>query len=318
MRMKKIGLLLCCFILCGCSNKEQFSYTFFSMDTAIQIKVYNVSKKKSESIFQEIELLYQKYEQLVNDYNENSELSFIRNSNLESETISLSSEVYQLLELGDHWYRASNGLLNIQIGELTHLWSDFRNNGVFPSQEQIDKIPIEYTLKLLENNQIKNNHPYLDLGAIAKGYVTELAGNLLEDNGIPSYIINAGGNVKVGNSTKGYFTIGIASPSKENENIMILKAENKSVVTSGGYERFRNYSGKNYHHIIDPNTKYPAEYVKSVTVIGEDSGECDALSTILFLMSVEDGKQFIKDYEVDVVWVTLDDEIIKSEGFQYE
>ena len=316
--MKKIGLIFCILLLCGCSKKEMFSHTFFSMDTVIQIKLYNVTDKESQTVFREIEELYQKYDTFINDYNENSEISHIHNNVTEIETLSLSPEVYHLLELGDMWHQKSGGLLNIQIGELTHLWHDFRESGIFPSTEQLQSISTDYTLKLLGNNKIQNNHPYLDLGAITKGYITELAGNLLEEKGIETYLINAGGNVKVGKSNKGYYNIGIASPIEENNNIMILKAENVSVVTSGGYERFINYEGKTYHHIIDPNTKYPAEYVKSVTVIGKDSGQCDALSTILFLMSVEDGQEFIKDYNVDVVWVTLNNKIIKSEGFHYE
>lgn len=318
MKMKKIVLILCILLLCGCSKEQVFSHTFFSMDTMIQIKLYNISNKESKVVFDEIEKLYQKYDTLVNDYNEDSEIAIIRNNNLEIATWKVSDEVYNLLKLGDMWYQKSNGLLNIQIGELTHLWHDFRETGIMPNQQQIDNIQIKYNLQLLDNNQIVNNNPYLDLGAITKGYVTELASHLLEEKGITSYLINAGGNVKVGKSNKGYFSIGIASPIEENKNIFIVKGENISVVTSGGYERFIEYNGKNYHHIIDPQTKYPAEYVKSVTVIGKDSGECDALSTILFLMNVEDGQQFIKKYDVDVIWFTLDNQIIKSEGFKYE
>lgn len=321
--MKKIGIIIITLVLlCGCSKEDIITYHFFSMDTVIQVKLYDTSKKythqEREEILKSIEELYTKYDTLVNDYSENSEISIIRNNNLEIETLSLSPEVYQLLEIGDMWYQKSKGLLNIQLGELTHLWHDFRESGVFPIEEQIQNTNIDYTLQLLGKNTIQNNHPYLDLGAIAKGYVTELAGKQLEEKGITSYIINAGGNVKTGKSPKNYFTVGIASPSQENENLLVLKLENKSVVTSGGYERFVNYEDKTYHHIIDPRTKYPAEYVKSVTVIGDDSGECDALSTILFLMSVEEGQEFIKEYDVDVIWVTLDDEIIKSEGFAYE
>ena len=98
----------------------------------------------------------------------------------------------------------------------------------------------------------------------------------------------------------------------------VVKDENISVVTSGGYERFYLYEGVLYHHIIDPKTKYPANYMKSVTVIANDSTLCDLLSTTLFLMSVEDGIEFIKEYEVDVIWYTNNNEIIKSEGFKYE
>ena len=153
------------------------------------------------------------------------------------------------------------------------------------------------------------------MGAITKGYVTEKVGKYLEDNGINYYLINAGGNVKVGKSNKGYYNIGIASPISD-ETFEIVKDENISVVTSGGYERFYEYDGVKYHHIINPNTKYPADYMKSVTVIGKDSGLCDILSTTLFLMDIDEGKEFIKDYDVKVIWFTNDDEIIKSDNYE--
>ena len=71
-----------------------------------------------------------------------------------------------------------------------------------------------------------------------------------------------------------------------------------------------------YHHIIDPNTLYPANNMKSVTVIGEDSGLCDILSTTLFLMNIDEGKEFIKDYDVKVIWFTNDNQIIKSDNYE--
>ena len=80
------------------------------------------------------------------------------------------------------------------------------------------------------------------------------------------------------------------------------------------------YEGKKYHHIIDPSTNFPSEYMKSVTIVADDSALADFLSTTLFLMTVEEGQEFIKNYpEVDVIWYTLDDQVISTEGIkQYE
>lgn len=309
--MKKIFLFLTLlFVITGCNNQEYYSKNLFYMDTVINIKIYSNNKRKVEQAFQEIENLYQKYEQITNFYDENSELSKL-NQDINT---NISDELWQLIKIGADWYDKSNGLLNINIGNLTKLWHDFREN----PQELPDVSDIKINNLNIDNNKITNEKVSIDLGSIAKGYVTELAGNYLENNGLEYYIINAGGNVKVGKSHKGYYNIGIASPINQNETFEIIKGENISAVTSGGYERFIEYDGNLYHHIIDPNTKYPANFVKSVTVIGKDSKTCDALSTILFLMDVEAGKEFIKDYDVDVIWFTNDNEIIKSDGFSYE
>ena len=303
--MKKIVLILI-LLLTGCS-KQEYSKNLFYMDTIINIKIYNVSESKANEAFDEIEKLYQKYEQLTNFYDEDSELSKLNNDvNYE-----ISDDLFELIKIGYEWDIKTNGLLNINIGNLTKIWHDFRENPV--SLPNLDDVSIEH-LKL-QNDKILNDKVNIDLGSITKGYVTEKAGIYLESIGIDYYLINAGGNVKVGKSNKGYYNIGIASPISD-ETFEIVKDENISVVTSGGYERFYEYDGVMYHHIIDPNTMYPANYMKSVTVIGKDSGLCDILSTTLFLMDIDSGKEFTKDYDVKVIWFTNDNEIIKSDNYE--
>lgn len=303
--MKKI-LLILLLLLTGC-GKQEYSKNLFYMDTVINIKLYNVNEKKANEAFDYLDNLYQEYENLTDFYDFNSELSKLNNDvNYE-----ISSELLDLIKIGYEWDVKTNGLLNINIGNLTKIWHDFRENPV--SLPNLDDVKIE-SLKI-ENDKILNDKVNIDLGAIVKGYVTEKAGNYLESIGIEYYLINAGGNVKAGKSNKGYYNIGIASPIS-NETFEIVKNENISVVTSGGYERFYEYNGVMYHHIIDPNTLYPANNMKSVTVIGEDSGLCDILSTTLFLMDIDEGKEFIKDYDVKVIWFTNDNQIIKSDNYE--
>ena len=116
-----------------------------------------------------------------------------------------------------------------------------------------------------------------------------------------------------------YYQIGVQGPNKDGSLVTIVKGKNISVVTSGSYERNYEYEGKIYSHIINPMTRYPADYMKSVTVITEDSALGDILSTILFLMPAGKGQEFIKDYSAEAIWVLNDDTIIRSEGFdKYE
>ena len=303
--MKKV-LLIFLLLLTGCS-KQEYSKNLFYMDTIINIKLYNVSETKANEVFDYLDKLYQKYEELTDFYDSNSELSKL-NDDVNYE---ISNELLELIKIGYEWDIKTDGLLNINIGNLTKIWHDFRENPV--SLPNLDDVKIE-SLKM-ENDKILNDKVNIDLGAIVKGYVTEKAGNYLESVGIDYYLINAGGNVKAGKSNKGYYNIGIASPIS-NETFEVVKDENISVVTSGGYERFHEYNGVMYHHIIDPNTLYPANNMKSVTVIGKDSGLCDILSTTLFLMDIDKGKEFIKDYDVKAIWFTNDDQIIKSDNYE--
>lgn len=304
--MKKILILI--LLLTGCQSKE-YSKKLYYMDTVINIKIYNVSEKKADKAFEDLENLYKKYDEITNMYSIKSELN-----NLKS-YMDMSDELYELIEYGASWYDKSNGLLNINIGGVTKIWHDFRETGIFPNFNLLEQVNIDKII--LKDKQITNEFFNIDLGAIAKGYVTQKAGKYLEDNDIFYYIIDAGGNVKVGKSNKGYYNIGIADPDSSGI-FMKIKSENVSVVTSGGYERFYEYNGMKYHHIIDPNTLYPANYMKSVTVIANDSALADVMSTTLFLMDIESGQEFIKDYDVDVIWYTFDNEIIKSYEDKYE
>jgi len=148
-----------------------------------------------------------------------------------------------------------------------------------------------------------------------------LFGNYLKEQGFNKFLIYAGGNVLVGDHYKNdVYKIGIENPTKSGDIYKIVKSNNMAVVTSGGYERFYEYEGNIYHHIIDPNTLMPPNYMKSVTVITNDSALGDALSTTLFLMSIEEGKEYIKQFNnVEAIWYTNDNTIIKSDGFdKYE
>ena len=115
------------------------------------------------------------------------------------------------------------------------------------------------------------------------------------------------------------YNIGIQGPNKDGSLVTIVKGTDLSVVTSGSYERNYVYDGKIYSHIIDPNTLYPSDKMKSVTVITKNSALGDVLSTTLFLMDIEEGLEFIKNYDAEAIWVTNNDEVIRSEGFvKYE
>lgn len=312
--MKKILILFLILILAGCNSDKYYSKNLFYMDTIINIKLYNITEKEANIAFENIENIYKQYEEITDFYNEESELYKINNT---TEEVIISNELKELIDLGLIWHTKSNGLLNINIGSVTKLWHDFRNELTnFPTENELNNLNIGINNIKLNKNKISGDFK-IDMGSYVKGFVTEKAGQYLESIGIDYYIINAGGNVKVGKSNKGYYSIGVKSPIA-NDTFTIIKGENISVVTSGGTERFYEYEGVSYHHIIDPNTKYPANYMKSVTVIGKDSTLCDILSTTLFLMPIEEGKEFIKDYDVDVIWYTLDNEIIKSEGYKYE
>ena len=174
---------------------------------------------------------------------------------------------------------------------------------------------------LYDDYKILTGNVNLDLGGIAKGYATEVVHHYLKSIGFDQYLINAGGTVLAGvNSDNDKYKVGIQDPNNASDIIATLKLANSIVTSSGGYERFYEFDGQKYHHILDPNTKMPANYMKSVSVITDDAILGDVLSTTLFLMSVEDGQKFIEQIDnVEAIWYTNDDKMVKSSGIsKYE
>ena len=301
-------LFLCIFFLF--KKGKQYDDTFLYFDTLIEVKY-----KGKKDYKKEIEELFLHYHNLTTRYEEygNNVYGILHNKE-ESETLELNPDLYEMLEYAQSFKEKSDGKYNIELGCVFQLWKDAKEKETIPSIEELQACE-NHPLILLGNNKILNNHPNLDLGSFAKGYAVQKLGEFFQEKEVKDYLINAGGNVLVGTpSNKTYYRVGIQNPDNS-DLLKILNVKEKAVVTSGGYERFYEYDGVKYHHIIDPGTLFPAKTMKSVTVIASDSGLADILSTTLFLMTEEEGKEFLKDYsDVDVIWVTNENEVITTKG----
>ena len=154
----------------------------------------------------------------------------------------------------------------------------------------------------------------LDDGAVAKGYATELVAQMLLASDMPSFIISAGGNVRMGNPPadgRAKWGVGIQDPDGAvlglSDIVETLYLTGCSVVTSGDYQRYYVVDGQRYHHLIDPDTLMPDTDFRSVSIITEDSGYADLLSTAAFLMPYEESRAFIDSLDgVEAIWLFPD------------
>lgn len=318
--MKKvIFLMLFLLLITGCNKTSFISHNFFYMDTYINVKIYDY---EDEKVFDEIEKIYKDYHELADRYHEYEGLVnvyYLKNNNTIEEWFKLDSRLCSMIELGLEYNEKTNGKFNINMADILDIWKNYRENGTgIPTLEELEVAKSNINpIKFVSKCTLFNNHPSIDLGAVAKGYATNEVGKYLNEKGIKKFIINAGGNVLVGDHYQdGKYKIGLETPNQTKEIYKVLKLNNSSVVTSGGYERFYTYEGKTYHHIIDYDTLFPANNFKSVTVITSDSGLADTLSTSLFLLSLEDGKKLIENMNVDAIWYTIDDKVITTEGIK--
>ena len=158
--------------------------------------------------------------------------------------------------------------------------------------------------------RISDPEASIDVGALGKGYATEKAAQFLESDGANGYVLSVGGNIRIiGTKMDGSgFVTGVRSPDSSDPNFAAtLRLSDTACVTSGVYERFYSVKGKQYHHIIDKDTLYPARYFDSLTIVTRDSGLADALSTALFCMTYEDGQKLLSDIGgVEAFWIFPD------------
>lgn len=307
------------------SSYKDYTRGYFYFDTYINVKVNTVkTEKEMNDIFNDIDYLYDSYHKLTDafdSYDGIVNVYYLNNNLNNNESIEIDTRLANIIKTGIDFYDITDGLFNVAAGNLTIKWKEFIDScDKLPNMEELNVNTNINDIKLDGNNYSKSNDIKLDLGGIAKGYVTELVGRYLEENDIHSYIINAGGNVMVGKAyNKDTFLVGITNPDNKDDMFTKVKVNNLSIVTSGSYQRYCTLDGINYNHIINPITKYPSNYMKSVTVVSKSSMMADIYSTYLFLLPVEDGLKIVNNTpDIEAIWYIDKDNIVRSDNFNYE
>lgn len=294
--MKRMGSMICCLCLllslAGCTgskNKLETKEGLF-FDTAISISVYsNQSEKVLKGSFD----LCEELENTFSRTKEGSELYKVNHRR--DSSVTLSDDLAKVVQEGIDFYEISDGDFDITIAPLLELW-DFKNiDAVVPDQELIkdavDKV--DGSAIHLSGNVLTfdREDTEIDLGALAKGYAADKLKEYLVEQGVESAMINLGGNVlAVGEKPDGNpWKVGVQKPFAERgETSEVLEVKDRSVVSSGIYERYFEQDGILYHHILNPQTGYPVDTgFSQVTIISESSLLGDALSTVCLLAGPE-------------------------------
>lgn len=307
------------------SSYKEYTRSYFYFDTYISIKTNTtMNEKEMNNIFNDIDYLYESYHKLTDaftSYDDLVNIYYLNNVLENNQSIELDTRLSSIIKIGIDYYDKTDGLFNIASGNLTIKWKEFLEEcDNLPSSTELDVNTNINDIILEDNMYTKKNDIKLDLGAIAKGYVTQLVGEFLEDNNIYSYIINAGGNVKVGKAyNKNNFVVGITNPDNTSDMFTKVNVNNLSIVTSGSYQRYCTIDNTNYNHIINPKTGYPSNYMKSVTVISSNSLLADIYSTYLFLLPSEEGLEIVNNTnDIEAIWYIDENNIIRSDKFNYE
>ena len=310
------------FVINNMTNKtftnKAISKDGFYFDTYIKITIYDCKENASSTndfnnILEECMNMCAYYEKICSPTNKDSELYKLNHYDNYTTTPALTDIINKTIETTTPFSEK----FSIYSGDLCALW-DFNKK----------TIPNETDIKKALNNLNENNSTSITLGASAKGYIADKIAEYLKEQGINEALIDLGGNiVAIGDKYNDkLYGIGIKKPFDSNgDTITAVKVKNKSVVTSGIYERYFEDDGQIYHHIIDIETGYPADNdILSVTIIADSSLVADCYSTGCFLMGIDYTLDLInnKHYE-DVECIIIDknynmhlsDGLIKKDGF---
>ena len=309
-------------------------FTFF--DTVSYVYSYAGDTQEEFTVnCNEVSAILEEYHRLFDIYHEYSGVNNLMtiNKNAGGDAIKVDQKLIDFLLYAKELYTLTSGEMNIMMGAVLRPWHDSRSeassnpkNAKIPTEEELLAAKAHTDISLLEidveNNTVRISDPEasIDVGALGKGYATEMAAKHLKESGITSYVLNIGGNIRIiGTKVDGSsWLTGIKDPAEPDLNYAAyINIANTSCVTSGVYERYFTVGGVRYHHIIDKDTLMPSEYFSSLTVICEDSGLADALSTALFCMSYEDGAKIVDSLDgVEVLWIFSNGEMKMSEGFK--
>ena len=316
-------LTISTFLISCTSNVKPVEKETYLMGTVIQFKVYgkNAEKATNEAI--------KKVSNIEKKMSVNIKTSEISKLNAKAGISGekLSVDTYSVIENSVKYSKLTGGALDTTIEPIVSLWGIGTDKERVPSKKEIDERLklVDYKDIILDKKnsivKLRRKNQAIDLGAIAKGYTADEVKKVLLNNNISSAIINLGGNIyTLGNKPNGTsWSVGIQNPlSTRGEYLGTISVTDKSIVTSGNYERFFIKDGIRYHHIFDPKTGYPANKgIISTTIVSDKSIDGDALSTSTYIMGLDKGIKLIESMKgVEAIFITNDKKVYVTPGLK--
>ena len=323
MKRRVLPLLIAfALLLSGCGamaapQKSQYQATFLTLfDTVTTIVGYADSEADFHAQAQLLHDQLLEYHQLFDIYKEYEGVNNLKtvNDHAGIAPVEVDGRVIDFLLECRELYEATQGRVNVAMGSVLRLWHEARSAGVedpanaaLPEEEALRQAAshVSFDTVLIDEEAstvyLSDPEQSLDVGAIAKGWAVE---QVCREAGL---LISVGGNVRATGPrpTDGSdWVVGIQAPDGEGDDYLhTLYVSDGSVVSSGDYQRCFTVDGHRYHHIIDPDTLYPAAYWRSVTVLCPDSGLADALSTALFTLPLEEGQALAQRFGAEAMWL---------------
>jgi len=287
----------------------------FTLGTLVDVSVHHLDKASAQ---QAVKIIEDELAIINRQWHawQDGPLMQINQQLAQGKTITIDSSSHHFLQQAQRLAANSDQLFNPTIGSLVEQWgfhSDDRPDAAPPTKKRINaarkQMPSMANITLTATTLTSNNPAVqFDFGAFGKGYAIDRAVEQLKQAGIKDAIVNAGGDLRaIGSKGDRPWRIGVRHPSEAGVIASIETDGDESVFTSGNYERFFDFDGRRYHHIIDPRSGYPANDAISVTVIHNNAATADAAATALFIAGTTQWPQIAKQMGIDEVMLIDND-----------
>ena len=314
-------LTLLAFAAAACSKNslDRASSTRLAMGTTVTVIFLYEHGADHEKIMDEAFSEIKRLEDIMNHYDEKSEISRL---NREGVLENADPQLVKVIESALEYYKLTEGAFDITVFPIIELFRDrFKENKV-PQENEIkeilkivgsDKITIEGRCIKLKTKGMK-----LSLAGLAKGYIVDMASKLLLEHGIKNHLINAGGDIKAAGLREDGrpWKVAIQDPAVADNYLDIIELTDSSVATSGNYENYYD-AEKMFHHIANPKTGFSPVLNSSASIIAPTAMETDALATALMVMAPDYGIPFIESLPGrEALIITREGKLIRSSGWK--
>jgi thiamine biosynthesis lipoprotein len=305
---------------------QAFVYNQKGMGTLVTITLWGNDETAAASAAKEAFLEFARLDALMTTWRDDSEVSKI-NAAAGKKAVPVSDEVFEVIEMAQKVAKATGGAFDITVGAYSGAWKfDEDRDGTIPTAEEVKKRKalvnyrdVQLTRGKQKKVKLLRAGQRITLGGIAKGYAVDRAVAVLHKHGFKNLIVQAGGDLYVGGRRGDRpWRIGIRDPRGPRESsFAVAEIEDKSFSTSGDYERFVMIDNVRYHHILDPDTGYPANRSRSVTVMAKNAFIADAWDTALFVVGVERAMKLLEKLPgVEAVFVDSANKVHISPGLK--
>jgi len=321
---QSLFLLFMMFLTTEIRSQEIFKETLKLMGSRFDITVVAEDNETASGYIQNAINEIKRIENLISSWDQNSQTSEI-NRNAGIKPVQIDKELFDLISRAIAISKITDGAFDISYASMDKVWFFDGSMTQMPTKEQIKNSVAKVGFQNIDLNPdnttvfLKEQGMKIGFGAIGKGYAADKAKQLLMRQGVVGGIINASGDMNTwGTQPNGdEWKIAITNPFDKKKSFGLFPLNKGAVVTSGNYEKFVEFNGERYSHIINPKTGYPAKGLVSVTVFAPKAELADALATSVFVLGIEAGLNMIEQMpNIECIIVDADGNLHRSSNIK--